>query len=358
MDYRTAEIRKKENELSCNLKENPSLYKFACQLLFKVITLAKQVGYSDDEIVDFLESKNFNPSKKNRTRKVYSRIPPPDFTLQQNAILKNGYSCDSYDCKELLHMKSWKDIYRWNKEKNIKLLQITSSMYKFQMENRIITYCIQHSPILKERVVKAFRKYFHTPTSFSFQEIEVLVKESNGFWFYPWLLFFMESSIQNLMHRNLNEDKDYIRTWKRTLEGPKNVKTMKLKPGSCLKQQFNSSLKTVVTGNTYMQPTYNGIWWNLMQRYKKQILAGPSSSAVIFYQFFFSITKLIKPTRENKIKALGLLLADYYPIHHSMSEVLQLYTEDAALPTYSMNTSDVEYLRSLFKEVPELKSII
>ncbi len=356
-DYRTAKTRKKENTFSCNLKNNPYLYKFACRLLFNVIKLAKKVGYSDDELLEFIQMKRFNPVKGAKTRKIYSRLPPPDFMLKKNVILKNGYTCKNYDCKELLNQPTWHKLYEWNKKYDIQLLQITSAMYKFQMENRIITYCIQHNPALKERIIKTFRKYFHVPESFGFNDLENLVKKSEGFWFYPWLLFFMDSPIKNLMHRNLNEDKDYIRLWKRKLETPKNIYTTTLKKSSCLKKQFNTRLTNVITGNTYMNPIYNGIWWNVMREYKKQILAGPSSSSVIFYEFMFNITNLLPKNRETKIKALALVLADYYPIHHSISEVLQLYTEDAHMPPYSLKMDDVEYCKSLFKTVPELKDL-
>lgn len=356
-DYRKSKTRKKENRLSCNLKSHPYVYKFACQLLFKVIQLAKKAGYKDEEILEFLEAKRFNPEKGRKTRKTYSRLPPPDFTLQNDVILKNGYSCKKYDCSEVIKAKTWQELYEWNLRNKVQLLQITGSMYKFQMENRLITYCIRHSSELKEKIVSAFKKYFHTPASFGFDDIEALVKKSEGFWFYPWLLLFMQSPIQNLMHRNLNEDKDYIRKWKQKLVGPKNIYTYKLKKRNCLRKQYNSRLTKVVTGNTFMNPTYNGIWWNLMKKYNKQILSGPSSSSVIFYQFYFSIAKLLSPTRENKIKALALVLADYYPIHHSYSEILQLYTEDAHLPPYSLNKSDIDYIKSLFKGVPELKDL-
>ena len=344
-DLRSISIRQREDDLICSLYNSDKLYKLANRILFRYLQLAKRAGLSRATIIDNIGYLNFN--KKKKTHKAYSRIPSPDFSIPGNAITKNGYNCTRYNCNEILKCANESELLAFNKKHNIKLLQITSAYYRFQMDRAIITYCVRTNSVLQVRVMKTFRELFHVPDSFKFADLESLVTRSEGFWFIPWLLFFAVSKVQSLMHRNLNEDVDYIRRWIRQLGSAANVELVSRSEIPCLRNQYNSDVNRIVSGNTFMKPTVNGIWWNLMKKYKKQIIAGPSSSSVIFYDVVFNITGILEPTRKNKVSALALVLADYYPVHHSISEILQLYTEDADLPTYSLDMDDIEYLRRL-----------
>jgi hypothetical protein len=356
-DYRLKQTIIDENNLSCFLKNNSLLYEFANEILYKLIKLAKKAKFTKTEIIDILKVIRFNPIIGKTKKQKYNRIPQPKFTLKTNPITKNGYNCNLNICNKLLNIDTLKQFIAFNKYNKITLLQITSAFYKFQISNKLITYCISKNSKLKLHILNKFKKYFHTEDNITYNDIEKLINKSEGHWFRPWFYFFVDSNIPNLFHRNLNEDKDYIRQWKMHLDNASDVLTRELKGNECLEEQYNvndnvnhndnNNINSVVTGNTYMKPTYNGIWWNIMKQYNKQILAGPSISSVLCYELLFNISKIVDKTFENKVKLLCLIIADYYPIHHSISEILQLYTEDAKFPKYNLSLNDCNYLKTL-----------
>lgn len=344
MDYRSKNDIKKEKELLCILRNSKTLYLLANKILFRYIKIAKKYNIDNESIISKLKSKFFNdiPDKK------YSRVKSPDFKLNNDIITKNGYECTKLiNCNQILNFENYKQLYDFNKENNISLLKITSAFYMFQMDNILFTNIIKKSQKLQKKITKTFNLYFNT--NYDFKKINRIVEKSEGNWFYTWLLVFLESHVENLMHRNLNEDKDYIRKWIFEIKTPQDISIIKQKDITCIKNTYDTK-DNIMRGNTYMKPIINGIWWNTMKKNKKEIIAGPSSSAVLLYNSIFNITKILSNTIENKILLLCLILADYSEIHHSMSEILQLYTKDANLIEYKLENNDVNYILTLINK--------
>jgi len=358
-DYRLKQTIIDENRLSCFLKNNNLLYEFANEILYKLLQLAKKAKFTKTELIDIIKVIRFNPVATKK--QAYSRIPPPKFTIKSNPIIKNGYNCNLNIniCTKILNINTLTEFIAFNRFNKITLLQITSASYKFQISNKLITYCISKNSKLKLYILNKFKQYFHTKDDFTYSDLEKLIKKSEGHWFLSWFNFFGSSNVPNLFHRNMNEDKDYIRLWKMNLDNISDVLIRDLKGNECLEEQYNNinGINDIVTGNTYMKPINNGIWWNVMKKYNKQIFAGPSSSSVLCYELLFNITKILDKTFINKVKLLCLIIADYYPIHHSISEILQLYTEDANLPKYNLSMNDFDYLKTLIK-IANLESLM
>ena len=217
-DYRLKQTIIDENNLSCFLKNNSLLYEFANEILYKLIKLAKKAKFTKTEIIDIIKVMRFNPVIIKTKKQKYNRIPQPKFTLKTNPITKNGYNCNLNICNKLLNIDTLKQFIAFNKYNKITLLQITSAFYKFQISNKLITYCISKNSKLKLDILNKFKKYFHTEDNITYNDIEKLINKSEGHWFQPWFYFFVNSNIPNLFHRNLNEDKDYIRQWKMHLD--------------------------------------------------------------------------------------------------------------------------------------------
>ena len=227
-DFRTLKEKKLENELICSLRSQDELYKLANHILFKYIQLAKKAGYQLKEIINIIRIYYFNPSKlyqKFTSKKSYSRIPPPKFTLKRDVIVKNGYNCIDLDCYKVVNCNTEEELYNLNKLYSISLLQITSAFYRFQIENKLITYCIDNSIPLQKKILDFMIQYMGVPKTYSYIDIKELVKKSYGHWFFPWVCFFGISDSKNLTHHHLNEEEDYIRKWKMTLTQASNVKT-------------------------------------------------------------------------------------------------------------------------------------
>jgi hypothetical protein len=102
----------------------------------------------------------------------------------------------------------------------------------------------------------------------------------------------------------------------------------------------------IIKGNTYMKPVHNGIFWNVMKEHNKEIIAGFSSSAVIFYNSVFNVTQILKPTKKNKVIILCLIIIDYYQIHHSLSEILGFYSVESGFNDYKLDNNDLNYIKN------------
>ena len=347
-DGRPNSVKEAEDALVCKLRSSPILYKLANKILFHYIQLAKTVGITRREMIYFIGQQTVNPerSKRNSTRRRVSlSLRQYTFKVKGDAIVKNGYNCKKYNCEAIIDCKSEAELLEFNIKHNISLLQITSAFYIFQRNPKVINYCIRENPILQTRVLKVFRDLFSVPNSFTFSDLDALVSKSYGTWFYPWLVLYGNTKSFNLPHRNLYNDPDYVR--KRMGEIKKASNLVLNKKSGCLADQYNSNIKSIVKGTTYYRPTINGVWWNLNKKYKKLLIAGPSGSSILFYDMIFNVTRILKPTFRNKRYALELLIADYYPTYHSLSEILQVYTEDAKFPKYSLDMNDLEYLRRI-----------
>jgi hypothetical protein len=350
-DFRKEPNKIKENEFICKLRKNKMLYEYANKILFGYITSALKNGLSKNDIIDIIEIEIVsNKSNKNKSKKN-TGINSAKYTRKTPIIFKNGYDCENYDCNILFDFKNYKQLLEYNLKHNISIMQITSSYYKFQINNTYFTSIYKKDPVLKKKIVNTFNQYFLT--NYNFNEIDDIQKKSEGHWFYTWLLVFLNSPKKNLMHRNSSVDKDYVRKWVTDITMKDIVKTPQKKL-TCIENMYDYKYD-IVRGDTYMKPVENGIFWNVMKKNNKEITAGFSSSSVLFYNAIFNITHILKATNKNKVIVLCLILLDYYESFHSMSEVLSFYSIEAGFDDYKLHNNDVNYVKNkINKYVPEL----
>ena len=350
-DFRNKVDIMKENDFVCKLRSNKKLYYYANKILFGYITSALKYGLPKSDIIDIIKIEIWsNKPPKNKTKK-YTRIKLPKYTRKTPIISKNGYNCDKYNCDIILNFKNYKELAKYNLKHNISILQITSSYYKFQMNNTYFTLIYEKDPVLKKKIVDTFNQYF--ATNYDFNEIDAIKKKSEGHWFYTWLLIFLQSPTKNLFHRNSNEDKDYIRKWVFDIN-MKDINKIPQKELTCVKNMYDYKYDIVV-GDTYMKPVYNGIYWNVMKNHNKQIISGYSSSSVLFYNAIFNVTHILKNTNKNKVILLCLIVLDYYEIFHSISEILGFYSIESGFNDYKLSNNDLSYIKNkINKYCPEL----
>jgi hypothetical protein len=251
-------------------------------------------------------------------------------------------------------MKSLKDFTQWNKERNISFLQIMAAFYKFQRDNEFVKKCIEHDKVLMDKFMNTVCEYFKLPRSITYSELKhKIIEKSYGHWFYLWVITFLQSSKVNLMHRHADTDGDYIRIWASDVEFDNKSKISKYALRTVTRKNIKYNQlkhypeKTLVLGKTYMRPRLNGVWFNLMKKYKKEVITGPSSSAILGHQIIFDISKILPKTEKNKVMLLLCMIADYSIYYHSMSEVLQTYASEAELPPYNLEMNDLQYLKIL-----------
>lgn len=313
------------------IRNNFQIYKFASSLLWMIISKAKNAG------VDNIES--------------YIK---PDISVSGDVIKLNKLGIPV--TTHLLEARTYRDFLRTLQLNHVKFLQIMGAIYKFTYDSVFITRIVESDASLQSLILEKFRIYFAVPESFSFKDLQTLVAESKGDWFIPWLITYTTSSRQNLVRHNLNYDSDYIRTWIKSSATPKyysacSNQLLKDDVGLCEKSADVEILK----GNTYYQPVKGGIFENTMKKYNREVIAGPSGSSIMTYQLVFNILKICKGERD-KVMLLLCIIGDYYPVHHSIPEILMIYPEEADLPRYDLSMDTFEYIRNLTGEsIPELK---
>jgi len=327
-DFRSNNVKKDEHNYIKELLNSDELYEFACKILFLIIQHSKKIGVLQDNVINILQTYSNN-----------------------NIIIKLGYNK-----KEALHLykiHSLKEFIEWNREENNSFLQIMSAFYVFQRDNTFVKLCIDHDSKLRNEFMNTIYKYFKLPKSLGYLEFtKTIVEKSYGIWFYLWVITFLQNPKINLIHHHADADPDYIRRWASEIEFGKNVSKNLLLHKLTRKnikydQLAHYKKKTIVLGKTYMRPRINGIWFNIMKKYKKEIIAGPSSSCILGYQIIFDISKILPKTIENKKKLLLCMITDYSTYYHSLSEVLQTYVSEAELPKYTLEMNDIEYLKKL-----------
>ncbi len=341
-DGRSKKDKEEQDAVVHKLRSSPTLYKLANKLLFNFIQLAKAANMSKADILFNISQQTLNAVRGKRTKKRRS-VFNSTLRIKGDAIVKNGYNCKRYNCNEILECKSEEELLSFNLKNNIKLMQITSAFYPFQRNGVIFTYCIKNQPTLKKYILTRFKNLFHVPDTFTFNDLEAIIKRADkASWFMPWFFLYGLSKAHSTTHAVLGVDSDFVR---RRISEFSSANTIELRTRDTHNtNEYNSDIQKVIKGTTYSQPVINGFWWNLMKKYNKQIIAGPSGSSMMLFISVFILTRMLPATFKNKRDILGLLLTDFYPTHHSISEILQVYAEDAKLPKYNLAMNDIEYL--------------
>lgn len=376
-DFRQG-VKDSENAYIRTILESDTHYQFASNLLLKYIK--KYVEYECDLkiLIQHLSMKD--------TDKVVI-----DNNQNKESIGKIAYKSGDFIITELGRVLSTENRSNYSEfktyvnefndtnflEKNMRTLifghnritfsQIMGAIYPFQTDNEFTKKCIEdkNNSELKIDFVNKVFDYFSigkkpdSDLDDNYKLItELLEKKSQsqqtenkthfGNWFHLWVLTYVNNKNNNLLHNNLINDPDYVRTDNRFFTKQKQY-IQEIKKDDVKYNQFpiNLSKRNFFLGCNKYTPVENGFWFNLMKENNKQIISGPSSSCVLCYQMAFKIAKVLEETPENKFLLLECILADYYDFFHSISEVLQEYTVDAGFAKYHLGMNDLEYIEDI-----------
>ena len=350
MDYRTPEVKEKEEELICVLLKSEKLYAFVSDMYFSLIQKTLSLSGSWPGARAWLK-KNMDTFYHEDTE-----TKQKDKTI----ILKPGYLCEGKnDCNAILDIKNKEEFLAYNKSNNISFLQIMGALYKFPTDPQYIKAVIDSDPDLQAQFMEAIRLFFRVPDAMSYENYSKIIKESYTHWFYPWVYTFLFNRKPNFIHQMKSaDDSVYLR---KVIEKTTSTKdyTLFTKPigaVKCKADNFtnydNPTNLKLVSGNTYVTPRDNGVWYNTLREYKKEMIAGPSGSTVFIYQNVFDISKILPKNEDNEIMLLMAILADYTGLYHSTTEILQVYSEESKFtPKYTLDMDDVEYIRGLMQKV-------
>lgn len=359
-DFRSIEDKTNQDELICSLISNPYLYYFLCNLLYKTLKLS--VSYLGETATAKIIDSTFVKTKDISGNNV-------------EIINKPGFICNKNNqCNiaiEIVKNRSPIDFYNFNVENNTSFSQLMGAFYGYQGNNKMVRNIIKDDPMLSRQFVESFSEYFSIPKGKSFDELSFFVDESYGSWFYMWVMTYLNLDIHSLFKRTLgSDDPDYIRkkitihkndgTDPFELYEPFNVnKLTDNRTLTCKQAQFmNYDTNYLSSGLAYKKPRQNGVWFNIMKTYNKQILSGPSGSSLITFQFLLLLSKILDNTLENKVLLMLCIICDYYNYYHSISEVIQIYSVIADFEKYDLSKNDVNYIIDLIRSVGSLEDAV
>jgi hypothetical protein len=376
-DYRTETEKNKQDKIICKLLDSNTLYKFLTDIIFKLIKKLSKVATNNplwNKTVTYLGS-GMPEWKKWLLQNINTHYFNNGTNEDMNVILKPGYRCSSGgdNCLELVdfvlnsedtpnNLMIFYETY--NKNKGVTFLQLMGVLYRFPNDATFIRCLIDDDTDLQIEFMNGIKLFFGVPDNMSYETFKTdIIDKSYNPWFYPWAFTFLANRKNNLVHQIKSAmDEDYLRRKVEKTADPRLYTTYKKKPDidSCKNRQFeiyaNSDLK-LVSGNTYQAPRDNGVWFNTMKKYYKEIISGPSGSTVYVYQNIFNLSKIIEQNEYNKVLLLLCIILDYYNLYHGISEILQVYTEESTLqPKYKLDMDDSEYISQLIFKLP-LKTI-
>jgi hypothetical protein len=350
MDYREPSVKATEEALMCILLKSDTLYQFVSNMYFLLIQKTLSLSPVWPGARDWLK-KNMDTFYHEDTETKIKN---------ENIILKPGYLCKGKnDCEAILNISNSQEFYQYNKTNGISLLQLMGALYKFPTDPQYIKAVIDNDPALQRDFMKAIQQFFRVPVSMTYQEYSIIINESYTHWFYPWVYTFLFNIKPNFIHQMKSaDDSIYIRKVIEKTTSTKNYKlyTKPINSVLCKADNFknydNQRDLELVAGNTYVTPRDNGVWYNTLRRFGKEMIAGPSGSTVFIYQNIFEISKVLEKTKNNEIMLLMSILADYTGFYHSTTEILQVYCAEAEnIPEYYLEMDDTNYISDLMREV-------
>lgn len=323
----------KHKSIHCEILNNKILFDFITKLFYLILQKLNSLKIPNIE-------KYFNVYLLD---KKYSK---------QKVIQNNGLYCDGTNmCKALLKIKDYDKFYSYIKTNNINIMQITGIIYNFSSSEVIYRNTIRNDKSLSKEIISIYSDLFADKVT-TFNEIEKIANKSEGDWFIPLILLYGKEKRTNIVNAGLNYDKIYVREalgYSRPIE-KKDFNFYDVSKDKCLKDKFNSN--KVVSGDSYFKIVENGIFENVMKKNKKEIISGYSGSCVMLYSFIFDVLKVLKKNDKNESLLLLMIILDFYPVHHSISEILVTYSREAKyLDKYYLNQDELEYLAKSVKYI-------
>jgi hypothetical protein len=331
---RKNKILEDENKLSCALSNNIKLKHFAIKLLYFML----------------------NYWKKNYPKKWKDILG--DVLIEKTdklVINKIGFTKKEYETLiNFIDNFKKQDFYDYL---ITKFHKVTSALNNLA-EPQFSFYHINSNKTLQYEFIDEVKKIFSAKniTWEDFKKMYLSTKdesERNGFNFMMYdLIYERKRRINSLYRKNLG-NMGFIRN--KLMVEIKNIKNFK---------RLNECNKDVIDSENYKDyGLYNSSsiydinklspYAIIMKKYKEPYLGGPSGSTAVLYISLFTFYDYPE-TLKNKIFLLGLVIADYIPLWHTLPEILIVAypeIEGKNIPVYRLSKDPVKYSKDLLKIV-------
>ncbi len=308
---------KREMELSCMIGQNVTIQDFCIGILIDILQFLKRIN------------------KLNQYKDIMKMNIE---TIENNQyITKPGLTDTQLD--EIVYYINTNNTDAIHKFYRNKIHLAYGSLYGFTYTIEMYIEMINLRPDLQEKVRSYVYEYFHV--NMAWVDFREYLKDPSNKWIL--LDIFISSCTRSLMRSNLN-NKNYIRT-------PIQNSYIKLEKNDnilCHAHMKNNTDVGIVYGNSFYRVNEDSIYSKIMNRYKRNYLAGPSGSIILLHIFVFDILQYEKTTT-NQLKLLALCVADYIPFSHTLTELLLSYSNELDI-TYTLDMDPIKFTRNLLTQ--------
>lgn len=311
-----------EVDFSCLLLDNPHINQFARDILWIAVRQYIECGiFTDNELVSHITE---------------SYRDDDGITLSRPGLSVN-------DAKRVIKWVKENDRKSYENRLNDpkKFHKMMGSIYSFTERrnnaNQQFVVCrIEKNKKLQRMILNRILNLFCLPSTFTWNDLKKAIgKQPKNMDIFYSALIDMTTCPKSTIRRNLS--KPYIRSSTTELYTvPKNQSSNK-----CHKSVTTNSRAKIVTAKSYydIEDTF---FSNVLKKYGRDVLAGPSGSLLVTYDFVFKILG-IKNTEKNRMLLLGCAIADYIPFHHTVTEILISYSKELNLG-YTLDKDPIEFI--------------
>uniref|UniRef100_A0A6C0KD55 Uncharacterized protein n=1 Tax=viral metagenome TaxID=1070528 RepID=A0A6C0KD55_9ZZZZ len=318
-----------EIELSCVLKNNKKIHRFAQDVLWLCIKKTLDCGKTKKELLPFLQETYITTTSD-------TDHPRTDIQQLKKAGLGKKDSIDIINCVVNNDKTRYRTILNTKKFYKIMGAFYSWTDRRLETNQQFIRCCVENDPNLKKILFERIREIFHLPKNISSDKIdEILNKSVNSNTYYSTIID--TPNPQHVIRRNLTRNKSHGIT----SVNPK-------KNNDCHKDVTRNRKAEVVLANSYYDIN-NTFFHNISNLYNRPTMSGPSGSIVIAHDLIFNLLG-IENNRKNRILLLCCSIADYVPYHHSVTEILIAYSNYIKVK-YTIDKDPVEFVKSLCKHV-------
>jgi len=320
-----------EKRLSCFLTDNNTIKNFTFNLFYYILQYWKKNTHS----------KWFSIIRHSLIEKIDGKI-----------ILKIGFTnCELNKIIQFINNKEHSQFLLYLEDKFLKV----TACINYLCEPEYTIYHVNFNKELQTKFLKQLKNYLFT-TDITWKDIMntyKLLKNNEERNLYNFLIFdfiYAADDIDSVYRQNLSN----MSFFRERLSKFNHNKSNFFKLNTCKKSIVDDNFNEygIYNSTEKYKINKNSPYYKIMIKHNKNILSGPSGSTALLYITLFQFYK-VPFTYKNKILLLGMIIADYIPLWHALSEILLLaYPEikDKNIPEFTLNTNSVVYSINLLKK--------
>lgn len=318
--------------LSCFLANNKIIKEFALSIFYFVLSYWK-----------------------NHTHANWSSIIEKSMieSIHENIIYKIGFSHDEY--KEIVNLVNKNQKIECFDYLQDKFFKVTACLNNLA-EPVYTVYHVEFNKNLQKKIIKGL-EHLMLIQNITWKDIKVIYdslkheRDINQYNFFIFdIIYSTDDNVDSIYRKNLG-NMIFFREKLTELVHNKNnyIKINKCNQSTVSDKNYsdygiyNSTERYKISGNNP--------YAKLMHKFDEPFLAGPSGSTSVMYISLFQFYNY-PFTYKNKILLLGLVIADYVPLWHTIPEILlSAYPEwkDPTIQKYTLNMNSVIYSTNLLK---------